>query len=972
MRWWLYLGKSRLVTLFVTNFACVMPLTVSAASATWSPATSDYNTDANWSGGSVPGGSVNSTDVATFGASSFKTPVISANALIGTWNTTTSGYNFNVNSSVAVKFYDAGITTASPLTLSMASDSSVEFNNNAACNSVTFSVTGGTLTFNNNATGNSSTIINFNSPSNLNINAPIVVGRIAGGGGASGSVINVNSNFTLGDSTNFTYQGTLSGTGGTITKTDSGTMTLTNTSNNGVNYKISQGGLSIGPGAASGSVHGNIENNANLIFNSNSSYTYSAVISGTGSVTFTGTANKTLTGANSYSGGTSINNGRVSIGNPTALGTGNVTLTGSFAVASTAGAGTVANNFILGSGFNITFAGNNDYTLSGILSGSSTIQKTDGSTLTLLGNNINTGTITISAGAIKGNTNSIVVPVVNNAALIFNQNSDGAYSHNISGSGTFAKTGTGKLILSGTNSIGGGASVSAGILSVTGQLTSAITVAAGAQLQGNGTIIGNVINNGNIAPGTSIGTLNINGNLTLNSAAITQIELDPNSSSKLMVSGTANLNGALSLIFDDGTYVNNNYTILSAAALNGTFANITTSGLPNNLTYSLEYPGNSVLLKILTKANLEQRANTSVGKNIGEFLDVVSANNPTTEQSALISALNSIEDSAQLDTALAQIQPFVASTFLALNVNNKQNTQINTRLACLRNTQYYAAGDAKANYGLWIRPFYVGGRQGNYKNLSGYKDNISGIMFGVDREFNDKITLGLGASYAYSVIKSINYYDTNTNLKSYIGFLYGTYDFAKNIFLDLIVIGGKNAYSGNRSIIVGNVYSVAKSTYDGQQYSIQAILGKKFHRPRSYITPMTSINYTYLKQDAYSETNAGSLGMSVQPYHSSVATIGAGLEIGRMYTKNNVSIVPELHLIGYYDVKAGNINVNSAFITGGPVLNTSAQPGRVTGLLGASAMYKLSNNLELKAAYDFSVKARYFNNLVYANIKYIF
>ncbi len=227
MRWWLYLGKSRLVTLFVTNFACVMPLTVSAASATWSPATSDYNTDANWSGGSVPGGSVNSTDVATFGASSFKTPVISANALIGTWNTTTSGYNFNVNSSVAVKFYDAGITTASPLTLSMASDSSVEFNNNAACNSVTFSVTGGTLTFNNNATGNSSTIINFNSPSNLNINAPIVVGRIAGGGGASGSVINVNSNFTLGDSTNFTYQGTLSGTGGTITKTDSGTMTLT-------------------------------------------------------------------------------------------------------------------------------------------------------------------------------------------------------------------------------------------------------------------------------------------------------------------------------------------------------------------------------------------------------------------------------------------------------------------------------------------------------------------------------------------------------------------------------------------------------------------------------------------------------------------------------------------------------------------------------------------------------------------------
>jgi len=41
-----------------------------------------------------------------------------------------------------------------------------------------------------------------------------------------------------------------------------------------------------------------------------------------------------------------------------------------------------------------------------------------------------------------------------------------------------------------------------------------VTVNAGATLGGTGTIVGNVVNNGTVAPGNSIGTLNITGNYT--------------------------------------------------------------------------------------------------------------------------------------------------------------------------------------------------------------------------------------------------------------------------------------------------------------------------------------------------------------------------------------------------------------------------------------------------------------------------
>jgi uncharacterized protein with beta-barrel porin domain len=59
------------------------------------------------------------------------------------------------------------------------------------------------------------------------------------------------------------------------------------------------------------------------------------------------------------------------------------------------------------------------------------------------------------------------------------------------------------------------ATVQSGLLSVNGMLTSpTVTVNAGATLGGTGTIVGNVVNNGTVAPGNSIGTLNITGNYT--------------------------------------------------------------------------------------------------------------------------------------------------------------------------------------------------------------------------------------------------------------------------------------------------------------------------------------------------------------------------------------------------------------------------------------------------------------------------
>jgi autotransporter-associated beta strand protein len=98
------------------------------------------------------------------------------------------------------------------------------------------------------------------------------------------------------------------------------------------------------------------------------------------------------------------------------------------------------------------------------------------------------------------------------------------YSGNITNGAanmTLTKTGAGTQILSGANTYTGNTTVSTGTLLINGSTSasSAVSVASGATLGGNGTIGGATTITGILAPGNSIGTLNVTSNVTWVGAA---------------------------------------------------------------------------------------------------------------------------------------------------------------------------------------------------------------------------------------------------------------------------------------------------------------------------------------------------------------------------------------------------------------------------------------------------------------------
>ena len=367
-----------------------------------------------------------------------------------------------------------------------------------------------TLSANNGYTGR--TQVNGGVLAVNNTNALAGTGTISFGGGSlqysasntrdysakilnSGSAIAIDTN---GQNVTFATGLGSSNTGG-LTKSGAGTLTLTASNGYTGGTTISSGTLQVGNGGTTGSIDGNVVNNAMLTFNRSDALTYSGEISGSGGLRKLGSTTLTLSGSNGYTGVTNIATGFLVLNNTNALaGTGTISFTGGGTLRYSASNTVDYSAKILSNGIQIKIDTNGqNVTFASGLAASNTggLRKSGGGTLTLSASNGYTGDTVVSGGTLAlNNTNALAgsgtiafgggtlqysasntvdysAKILNafNSAISIDTNSQNvtfASGLGSSNTGGLTKTGLGTLTLTASNGYTGTTLVNGGVLAL--------------------------------------------------------------------------------------------------------------------------------------------------------------------------------------------------------------------------------------------------------------------------------------------------------------------------------------------------------------------------------------------------------------------------------------------------------------------------------------------------------------------------
>ncbi len=683
------------------------------------------------------------------------------------------------------------------------------------------------------------------------------------------------------------------------------------------------------------------------------------------------------------------------------------TLPGTFV---TLGAGTLT----------VTGADMMDSTITGSISGSGGIIKQGAFILNLSGTSTYSGTTQVTDGTFQAGANnafsSASAIILSNTATLdlnsFNEtipsltgdtgtfvtlgsgtlttgssNASTTYAGSISGmGGGVTKVGTGTFILTGASTYTGATTVDNGTLLVDGSILGTATVNAPGILGGTGSV-NDLINNGTVAPGDSIGTLNVTGNYTQNSGSILSNEIDNAGNTDLLnVTGTVTINpgSTLQVVALSSSFPTNFlYTIVQGSSVTGTFSNVTYV-LPPRLLLQAQviYNAANIQFQILSSSFIAF-SDLITGGNAGAVavcLDQVPLGNPDFD--SVLNALNGISNLTDLRNALNQLQP---SQFTALALVQESN-DIRVRTAFTHRLQeLYTATCSPRWHGdkynpddyeqgeeyedpewskhqlanVWIEPFYDRANQHNSHSQPGYHDRGSGVAIGTDFRVVHNFYVGAGFAYTYS---HINWKESQGHgrLNNYYGALYTTWR-PKWFYIDASFIGSSNHYEASRNIRFPGVNRKAKNHHQGYELAGQLGVGGLLNFKPIEIQPFGRADYIFVHENGYKEHGAKSLDLRIKDKNSNLWRTELGSYLSSCIRMHDFKMIPSLYASWIREMRDEGTHIKAQFIGSSCTFRVSGlNPDRSLLGIGASTIFLLSDDrVSLGVFYDGQISSNY-------------
>lgn len=570
----------------------------------------------------------------------------------------------------------------------------------------------------------------------------------------------------------------------------------------------------------------------------------------------------------------------------------------------------------------------------------------------------------------------------------------------------FEKEDDSSVTFTGTNTEIENFAVNGGVLNVNGTMGStAFSIANGGTLGGTGTV-GSFVNSGTVAPGNSIGTMNITNDVTFNAGSIYNVEIASDGTSDLIAAGGRaflNGNGQVNpiLLSPEMAYTDGQtFTILTAdGGVNGEFSGVNdTSAL---LDYSLTHNSNDVVLNVAlvdpigVAPNFPMFATTFNQSAVAEVLIPFdfSGNPEGIAVLASLFSLNAEELAAAYDSLSGEV--YASGTSMGVNIGGQFTNLLMSNASGASPTVHqvplgYTATDVTPHvdqfsrrYGAdappltemmaapihtpvlsaWLGGFGAAVDVDTDGNASAWSSDSWGISTGLEADLslrsNIPATIGFGVGYS-ATNGDLGSRNQAVDVESWHLGVYGQAGAApleQGFVLQGAVSYAHQTYDARRQISFGGISRIAEASYHGGVVS--GAVEARYQIPIAFdfgtavFSPMLRAELSHGWTDGFTETGAGALNLAVASNNHAEGSIAVGAKIGGQYMLGDVSVKPSL-MVAYERVLGSDAPDVSLLLGGSPTVFVARGPAesRDRIRLGAAATFELNERVSLNLSSD--------------------
>ncbi len=549
-------------------------------------------------------------------------------------------------------------------------------------------------------------------------------------------------------------------------------------------------------------------------------------------------------------------------------------------------------------------------------------------------------------------------------------------------------SGSGNVIFEGANTYIGDTTVSSGTLSINNQISGGVTVTSGGTLKGTGTIYGGGSISGTLSPGNSIGTLTFDtsdGNLTLESSSITNIEIDSTTSSQVLITGTGQiiLGGTVHITQEVDSYsMNQKYPIVQGP-YSGEFNSKVTGGLPGyafHLSYLPPYVYLGFGASAISTSGLSGNALTLANYLNNNASSATLALLDSLGENALNNALDAISPSRNaFGTYITEETAFSLSILLsnhlnALHVSQGTPSKNNELLGLLVDASDTVKKPVKSNqrnkFSVWASGF------GEYSHQSAKQQNpsfhyISGAaLTGIDYFLDRNATLGGALGYAHTHFKSREN-ESHGNVNYYFASLYGNFMTGKFYFAPAIW-GLFDQIHNIRNISFKGFSKTANAHIFAWQLLPHLEVGYDFAMNWGTIAPFTSADWAISWQRGYQEWGAAPFNAKQKANNSSMVRSETGLRFSENWEKDWGAFLLKEKLSYVFEKPYGTGVVTSSFAgTPGSFTVTAVNQNLNLGAFGLNFLAAMGKQkpVTLDLGYEGEFGVNYWSNQLMLTIK---